>query len=76
MKKILLMLLFSISVQFVVTQPTQAEINKMIKETNVEKDIVEGIGGGKISVDRKRRDIKKEYQNDIQFAATGIQVID
>jgi len=76
MKKILLMLLFSISVQFVFAQPTQAEINKMIKEANVEKDIVEGIGGGKISGDRKRRDIKKEYQNDIQLAATSIKVID
>ena len=76
MKKIFLILTLSISAQFVFAQPTQAEINKMIKEANVEKDIVEGIGGGKISGDRKRRDIKKEYQNDIQFAATGIQVID
>ena len=76
MKKILLMLLFSIPVQFVFAQPTQAGINKMIKEANVEKDIVEGIGGGKISGDRKRRDIKKEYQNDIQLAATSIKVID
>jgi hypothetical protein len=76
MKKILLMLLFSISVQFVFAQPTQAEINKMIKEANAEIDIVEEIGGGKISGNRKRRDIKKEYQNDIQLAATSIKVID
>jgi len=75
MKKIFLILTLSISAQFVFAQ-TQAEIDKMIKEANVEIDIVEGIGGGKISGDRKRRDIKKEYQNDIQLAATSIKVID
>ncbi len=36
MKKILLMLLFSISVQSVVAQPTKAEIDKMMKEAKAE----------------------------------------
>jgi len=40
------------------------------------KVIVEGKDAGQISGDRKRRDTKKEYQKDIQFAATGIKVID
>ena len=40
------------------------------------KIIVEGIDAGQISGGRKRRDVKKDYQKDIQFAATGIKVID
>jgi hypothetical protein len=35
---------------------------------------VEGKDAGQIS-GRKRRDIKNEYRNDIQFAATGIKLI-
>lgn len=38
--------------------------------------IVEGRDAGNISGGRKRRDVKKEYQKDIQVAATGIIVID
>ena len=40
------------------------------------KIIIEGIDGGQISGGRKRRDVKKDAQQDIQFAATGIMVID
>ena len=40
------------------------------------KIIIEGIDGGQISGGRKRRDVKKDAQQDIQFAATGIKVID
>ena len=40
------------------------------------KIIVEGIDAGQISGGRKRRDVKKDAQQDIQFAATGIKVID
>ncbi len=38
--------------------------------------IVEGKDAGQISGGRKRRDVKKDAQQDIQFAATGIKVID
>ena len=37
---------------------------------------VEGKDAGQISGGRKRRDVKKDAQQDIQFAATGIKVID
>ncbi len=40
------------------------------------KIIIEGIDGGQISGGRKRREVKKDAQQDIQFAATGIKVID
>ncbi len=40
------------------------------------KIIIEGIDGGQIAGGRKRRDIKKDAQQDIQFAATGIKIID
>lgn len=40
------------------------------------KIIVEGIDAGQISGGRKRKDIKKDAQQDIQFAATGIKIID
>jgi hypothetical protein len=38
--------------------------------------MIEGKDAGQISGGRKRRDIKKEYQQGIQFAATGIKIID
>jgi len=40
------------------------------------KIIVEGKDAGQISGGRKRKDAKKDDQKDIQFAATGIMVID
>ena len=40
------------------------------------KIIVEGIDAGQISGGRKRRDVKKDAQQDIQFAATGLKIID
>ncbi|MGZ8554401.1 MAG: hypothetical protein ACXWV8_13400 [Chitinophagaceae bacterium] len=40
------------------------------------KIIVEGIDAGQISGGRKRRDMKKDAQQDIQFAATGLKIID
>jgi hypothetical protein len=40
------------------------------------KIIVEGMDSGQISGGRKRKDLKKDAQQDIQFAATGIKVID
>jgi hypothetical protein len=38
--------------------------------------IAEGKDAGQISGGRKRRDVKKDAQQDIQFAATGLKVID
>ena len=37
---------------------------------------VEGKDAGQISGGRKRKDVKKDAQQDIQFAATGIKIID
>lgn len=37
---------------------------------------VEGITPASLISDRRRREVKKDYQKDIQFAATGIMVID
>ncbi|MEO5563094.1 MAG: DUF4920 domain-containing protein [Chitinophagaceae bacterium] len=38
--------------------------------------LIEGKGAGTISGGRKRRDMNKDPQQDIQFAATGIKIID
>jgi hypothetical protein len=46
------------------------------KEIEGHTIIIEGRDAGQISGGRKRRDMKKDYQKDIQFAATGIMVID
>ena len=46
------------------------------KEIKGHTIIVEGKDAGQISGGRKRRDVIKDAQQDIQFAATGIKVID
>ena len=46
------------------------------KEIKGHTIIVEGKDAGQISGGRKRKDIKKDYQKDIQLAAMGIMVID
>ena len=40
------------------------------------KIIIEGKDAGQIAGGRKRKDIKKDAQPDIQFTATGIKIID
>jgi len=46
------------------------------KEILGKQIMVQGKDSGQISGDRKRRDAEKHYQKDIQFAASGIMVID
>ena len=59
-----------------VTVGTKDNGFRVPKEIVGRKIIVEGIDAGQISGGRKRRDVKKDAQQDIQFAATGIKVID
>ena len=59
-----------------VTVGTKDNGFRVPKEIVGRKIIVEGIDAGQISGGRKRKDVKKDYQKDIQFAATGIKVID
>ncbi len=46
------------------------------KKLEGKKIIVEGIDAGQISGVIKNREVKKDYQKNIQFAASGILVID
>ena len=70
MKKILLMLLFFISVQFVVAQPTQAEINKIMKEA---QDVMKKYGKDS-TVNKAMKDVQdkqKQVSNAMKNAPRG-----
>ena len=59
-----------------VTVGTRDNSFKVPKTIVGRKIIVEGKDAGQVSGGRKRKDVKKDAQQDIQFAATGIMVID